>query len=174
MIIAVVDLIIFVVGCVAISTVIVLGIVTLLDKGLDALDALILRHSIPSRPSSSHLPATNQIRERRGYKETEIRPTNDVIQSHEIPHTVGHILIAMAHQNGPFQKALAKIRAKDECRQENNSETNKKSLGYRTDFFPIKHLGNIVGRLRRHVNQSGKEPEGETTVTINNSSIAGY
>jgi hypothetical protein len=54
------------------------------------------------------------------------------------------------------------------CPEKQNQTTKQKPLHYtkgclpRTTPFslplPIKHIGNIVNKLRRHVNQSGKEP----------------
>lgn len=153
MIIAIIDLVIFIVGCVTISTIIVVSVVNLVDKGLDALDALILRHSVLCPPS--RLETTNQIRNSRGYSKPEINDTKSLIDSHSIPYEIHKLLIAVDQGNSPF-KNVREI--KKQLYQKNNTEANEKSPRYLTGCPPVKHMVRILDRLKRRVNQSGKEP----------------
>lgn len=155
MIIAIIGLVIFAVGCVTISTIIVVSVVNLVDKGLDALDALILRHSVP-RPTS-RLETTNHIRDSRGYSKPKINLTKSLINSHRIPYEIRKFLIAMSQGNSPF-KNIREI--EEQLCQKNNAKTNEESSRYLTGCPPVKHMVGILDRLKRIVNHSGTEPVG--------------
>lgn len=149
-------IVLFFIGVVAVSTIVVILAVKLLDKGLDALDELLLWHSIPRRPS--RLETCNHIRDSRRYSKTEINPPNNFVYPHGIPYRIRIILIAMSQRNSPFKKAFTKFGVKNQLCQKNNAKTDEKSSRYLTGCPPIKHMASILYRLRRRVNQSGKEP----------------
>jgi hypothetical protein len=146
----------FFVGVVAVSIIIVILAVKLLDKGLDALDALILRHSIPCRPS--RLETCNQIRDCRRYSKPEINPPNNFVYPHSIPYKIRILLITMSQRNSPFKEALTEGGSKNQFCQKNDAKPNKKSSRYLAGYPPVKHMVSILDRLKRAVNQSGKEP----------------
>jgi hypothetical protein len=76
-------IVLFFIAVMAVSIIVVILAVKLLDKGLDALDALLLWHSIPRRPS--RLETCNQIRDSRRYSKIEINRPNNFVYPHGIP-----------------------------------------------------------------------------------------
>jgi len=156
MIIAIIDLVIFIVGCVTISTIIVVSVVNLVDKGLDALDALILRHSVLCPPS--RLETTNQIRDSRRYGKPKINPPDNVVYTQNVPYIIRIFWIVLHPRNKPSKVVLTQAGANNHFYPKDNPKTNQKSFRYFTSFPPVKHIRTIVNKLRRRVNHSGTEP----------------
>jgi hypothetical protein len=155
-IVAVINLVIFIVGCVTLSALIVVGVVNLVDKGLDKLDTLTLRHSI-THPAS-RLKTTNQIRDSRRYGKPKINPPNNVVYMQNVPYIIRILWIILYPRNNPSKVALAQAGVKNHLYPKDNPKTNEKSPRYLTSFPPVKHISTIVNKLRRRVNESGKEP----------------
>jgi len=135
-------LVVFIVGCVATS----ITILNLLDKCLDVLISH-LKHS-PSR-------ASNSIEYVRGHSNYETSHSQVSIQPHISPQKIIHTAITR-FSNNIFKITLTKTGGP--CQNSDTQGSNKNSFGYLKGCVPIKHIGNIVDRLRRRVNQSGKEP----------------
>ena len=158
MIIAIVGLVAFLAGVVAVSIIIVITLVNLLDKGLDALDSLILRHSAPSHPPPFRLTTSNQIGEKRGYSKAKIDPTNIWVYFHKTINEIHHSLIVGIPRNNLFKKLLGWVYTQEDCHRKNNTETNETDFRYSNRFVPIKHIRSIVNKLRRGVNHDYTEP----------------
>jgi len=154
-IIALINLVIFIVGVVAISTIVVTIIEKLFFKGLDELDALIQRRSVPS---PSLFTTSNHSGYERENSKTKINPTNSPVYSHKIPYEISQPSIITTHRNSPFKETHTERRYKNHYRNKNNRENLKSFFGYFKHSVPISHIGSIVNWLRRRVNQSGKEP----------------
>jgi hypothetical protein len=150
----------FFIGVVATSIIIVTIIDKLFFKGLDALDGLIKRRSVPP---SSLFTASNECGYERGDSKTKINPTNSPIYPHKTRYEIDQSLVITTHRNSPFKETHAQRRYKNNYRNKDNRENLKSFFGYFKYFVPVRHIGSIVNRLRRAVNQSGKEPVRMTT-----------
>jgi hypothetical protein len=150
MIIAVIEVVAFIVligGLGIIAVVIATTIFSLLDKGLNA---LILRR----RLSPLHL--SNLIEYKGGYSNHDTNQTHNLIHPHISPYKAVQNLITWLGNN-----ALKIDKARKYYQKKDTEGGNKDYFEYLKRFVPIKHIGSIVNRLRRSVNQSGKEPTTE-------------
>lgn len=153
MIFAVIQLVMFFVGCVVLAIIIVLLLIRLLDKGLDALVEHLRPHAI-----SGPLNTSDHI----GYKRANSKPSIDFtdiwVYSHEAFDEVHHKLIITMLHNKLTKKHLSRFYSDKHRHEEDNTTNNKHKPRYLECLVPIKHIKTIVAKLRKLVNKNGKEP----------------
>jgi len=148
MILTVIQLLLFFVGCVLLALVIVLLLVKLLDKGLDAL-AEHLNPNAVTRP----LNTSDHIGYDRADSKSQINFAHIWVYFHKAFDEVHHKLIVTALRNSLLKKDLGRLYGHEYCHEENNTTSNKYEPRYSERLVPIKHLATIVNWLRRSVNQ---------------------
>jgi len=145
-VIQVVAFIAFMGGALTVAVVIAVAVLHALDKGLDLVPRLI---RLPSSPTRNPI---EKIRYRSNYgaNRSEV-PVHPQIS----PQKIAYGLIT---RFGAKVLQVAVCNRRSPCQNTDTKEQNEKYSRYPKCFVPVKHIVTIVDRLRRRVNQSGKEP----------------
>ncbi|MGD2065275.1 MAG: hypothetical protein PVI95_02380 [Dehalococcoidia bacterium] len=135
-------------GLLMVSVLIAIAILHVLDKSLDTVSRLV-------HPPSS--PTSDPIEDVRRHGDYEATHSEVLVNSHISPQKVIQALITR-RSNNVIKTTLTETRSP--CQNSYTQGHNKNYSRYLKCFIPIKHIVSILNKLRRRVNESGKEPRG--------------